>query len=128
MDEFRGVNQVKIKVADLIAKLKDNRDSHTKLYNDAMEGYYVDTEKKLRKKISDLKAQKIVASFSVSVPKDHTPDYDRLIKMLEMSTDTELVISSQDFNRYVLDEWISTEEKGMLRAMALSSSNSEMYR
>ena len=126
-DDFRGVDQVKILTSALISKLKENRDSHAQLFKDAMEGYFVETKKKLEKKLKELDNKTVIASFKVEVPKDHTKEYDRLIAMLEMSQDTELVISSHDFNRYVLDEWISADEKGMLVAMAMSSSNSGAY-
>lgn len=127
-DEYRGVNDVKIKRADLIAKLKENREKHTALYKDALEGYFVDTKKKLEKKIQALDKGETITSFSVSVPKDHTKDYDRLIEMLDMSQDEYLVISAHDFNMYVRDEWINDQEKTMLRAMALSSSNAGLYK
>lgn len=129
MDEdFRGVNEVRIKRSELIEKLKENRDKHTQLYKDALEGYFVKATEKLDKLKLQLNAKKPIKSISFDVPKDHTKDYDRLISMLEMSQDSELVITSRDFNMYVLDEWINDEEKSMLRAMALSSSNAGMYR
>lgn len=128
MNDFRGTNEVRIKRDELIEKLKENRDSHAQLYKDAMEGYFVDTEKKLTKKLAELKAGKVLSSISFSIPRDHTKEYDRLIKMLEMSQDVELVLSSHEFNQYVLDEWINDQEKTMLRAMALSSSNAGLYK
>lgn len=129
MDEdFRGINQVRIKTAELISKLKENRDTHQQTYKDALEGYFVKFNEKLEKVRKQVeKEKKPIASIKFEVPKDHTKEYDRLISMLEMSQDTELVISSTDYNRYVLDEWISEEEKNMLRGFALSSSNFANY-
>jgi hypothetical protein len=128
MDELRGTNSVRIKRSDLIAKLKENRDNHAQLYKDALEGYFVETKKKLEQKIKTLEKGETISSFSIAVPKDHTKDYDRLISMLEMSIDDELEITSHDFNNYVLDEWINEQEKMMLRGMALSSSNAGLYK
>lgn len=126
-NEVRGISEVKIKRADLVAKLTENRTAHTKIYKDAMEGYFVDAAKKLADKQKDIESGKPVSSFTMAVPKDHTPDYDRLIAMLEMSVDDELELSSVEFNRYVLDEWITDSEKNMLRSYALSSSNASTY-
>ncbi len=129
MDEdFRGVGSVRINRTELIDKLKENKEKHTQLYKDALEGYFVDTKKKLQAKIKSLDKGDVIVSFSVSVPKDHTKDYDRLIEMLEMSQDDELVITAHEFNMYVRDEWINDQEKSVLRAMALSSSNAGMYK
>lgn len=126
-NEFRGVRSVKVKTEDLLKILVENRDKHSQLYKDAMEGYFVETKAKLEKKLKDIEDKKSFSSFKVNVPRDHTEDYNRIIDMLTMSQDTELVIQSNEFNQYVRDEWISHEEKSMMRAMALSSSNSAAY-
>lgn len=49
----------------------------------------------------------------VSLPKpvDHTRDYGRVIKMLEMTADEILELELSDFNRYVLDEWEWAHDK-----------------
>lgn len=126
-NDLRGISEVKIKREDLIKKLKENRDAHAAIYKDALEGYFVDTAAKLITKQKEIENKKIITSIVISVPKDHTEDYDRLIAMLEMSVDTELELNNLDFNRYVLDEWISVAEKNMLRSYALSSSNASTY-
>lgn len=128
MDDLRGTNSVRIKRSDLVAKLKENREKHAQLFKDAMEGYFVDTRKKLESKLKDLDNKKVLSSVSFSVPTDHTSEYDDLIKMLEMSIDDELELSKHEFDNYVLDKWISHSEKTMLRAMALSSSNAGAYK
>jgi hypothetical protein len=121
------MNEVKVETAALLEVLKKNRAEHTQLYQDAVEGYKVDTEKKLQSAIEKVGKGQLLASIKLNVPKDHTKDYDRVIRMLEMSVEKELTLRSHEFEQYVLDEWISTEEKHMLRAMALSSSNASNY-
>ncbi len=36
---------------------------------------------------------------------DMTKEYDRVIKMLEMSVDTQIELSSSEFQNYVMDDW-----------------------
>lgn len=38
-------------------------------------------------------------------PEDHTVDYDRSIQMLEMSVESQIVISEEEFRNYVQDLW-----------------------
>jgi hypothetical protein len=128
MDNLRGLGEVKLKKSELINKLKENRSVHTQTYSDAMDGYFVSAKKELEKKIKSLDAKKVVSSFSVSVPKDHTKEYDKIIEMLEMSTDEYIELSAREFDMYVRDEWISENEKSMLRTYALSSANAASYK
>lgn len=121
------MNEVKVKTNDLLHVLRKNRDAHAQLYKDAVEGYKVETEKKLQAAIKKVADGQMMASIKLNVPKDHTKDYDRVIRMLEMSVESELTLRSHEFEQYVLDEWISLEEKHLLRSMALSSSNAGAY-
>jgi hypothetical protein len=36
---------------------------------------------------------------------NQTKDYDRVLKMLDMTTDEVVVLSEDDFAQYVMDEW-----------------------
>jgi hypothetical protein len=38
-------------------------------------------------------------------PQDHTIDYDRVIKMLEMSVDSLIELDEGAFDQYVMDNW-----------------------
>ncbi len=37
-------------------------------------------------------------------PVDYTPDYDSIISMLEMSTETEIELTQGEFDQYVMDK------------------------
>ncbi len=47
----------------------------------------------------------IKLGINLTVPVDHTKDYDRVIRMLTMSTADEITISESQFTQYVMDEW-----------------------
>lgn len=100
------MNEVTVKRVDLLKKVKENRDNHRSVFNDAQEVYRELMIKELDTMLSDAKAgRKIRRAVSMPEPEDHTRDYDRIIMMLEMSVDDEIELMAQDFARYVMDQW-----------------------
>lgn len=123
------MDEVKVEKATLLAKLKENRETHIQLYKDAMEGFFIDNIKRTEKLLEQLKANKIPKyGVNPNPPVNHESQYDEAIAMLEMSVDSQVKLSRHEFSQYVQDTWVSATEKNMMRAMALSSSNSAMYR
>lgn len=55
---------------------------------------------------------------------DHSESYERAIAMLEMSVEDEIVLTAQEFDQYVLDNWSFSQ---MLRT-SLSASGLEKYK
>lgn len=121
------MNDVTIKTDDLLAKLKENRDKHIQTYQDAVEGYQKISEEKLTKALKKVQSGEMISSVKLSVPRSHEEQYDEAIAMLEMSVDKETKLSRYEFNNYVLDSWVSSEEKKLLRSLALSSTNAAAY-
>lgn len=121
------MDEVTVNKAVLIAKLTTNKEAHTQLYKDALEGYFVEVQKKLQKELAKAKANKKIIGFSFTIPADHTKQYAEAITMLEMSVDKEITLTQREFKMYVLDDWISTHERSVLRGLAMSSSNAGNY-
>jgi hypothetical protein len=40
-----------------------------------------------------------------SPPEDHTRDYDRVLRMLDLSVDSNVVLESREFENLVMDNW-----------------------
>lgn len=100
------MDSVKVSRDELLSTLKKNRENHRKIFEEALEGYREEAIKELAEAINDAKAgKKIRRSLSLVEPMDQTKDYDRVIRMLEMSKDTIIEISEIDFAQYVLDDW-----------------------
>lgn len=121
------MDTVKVSKEELIKVLRTNRDSHKQIYKDAVEGFLVETGKKLESALKKVRERKTITSISFVRPIDHTKDYDRVISMLEMSVDKEISLKQYEYNQYVLDEWISEQERTLLRGYAMSSSNASNY-
>lgn len=103
------LRSVKIKKDKLLKIIKKNRNDHRDVFLEAQEGY--------RKLVIELLEQQIALArgkskgfnleriTSVTAPEDHTEDYDKAIKMLEMSEDKVIDLAYDSFTQLVMDDW-----------------------
>jgi len=97
---------VTVKKAELLAALVKNRDGHRADFIEAQTGFREAVIAELDKMLADARERKAIKLVvSLPTPEDHTKDYERVIRMLEMSTADEIQISEQQFSQYVLNEW-----------------------
>lgn len=100
------MKDVKIKKAKLLAELKKNRTQHRKIFEEAQKGFRAEVIKQLDERLAEARAgKKIDIHIRLQEPVDQTADYDRAIRMLEMSEDATILLSEADFACYVLDDW-----------------------
>lgn len=101
-----GMELVKVKKNELMKILLENRDEHRAIFLEALDGYHQAALKALRERIEDAKNNKKVSLlFALEQPQDQTKQYNRVIKMLEMSIDDEVKLTQQEFANYVMDDW-----------------------
>ena len=101
-----GMNIVTVKKSELLEALKKNRESHNASFLEARMGYRAEVVATLQAMLDDAKAGKEYRTqVHLEEPKDHTKEYDRIIRMLTMSVNEEIKISDTQFCQYVLDEW-----------------------
>jgi hypothetical protein len=97
---------VKIAKAELIKVLKINRDAHHSIFLEALDGYRKEVIKQLEKSLDDAKAgKKVRQTLELVEPMNQTKDYDRAIRMLEMSIESVVDITEHEFQCYVQDDW-----------------------
>ena len=100
------MHTVKVKRSELLATLKENRAKHRELFLAAQQGYRQDVITELDKMLKDAREGKNIRTvLSLPAPQDHTTDYDRAIRMLEMSVDDTVDIMAHEFDQYVMDNW-----------------------
>jgi hypothetical protein len=100
------MNTVKVKREELLTKVRTNRDAHRALFLKAQEGYRKLVIEELDRMLADARdGRPIQRSVTLTEPSNHVKDYDRVIAMLEMSVDDTITLDSQDFDRYVMDNW-----------------------
>lgn len=105
VDTF-GESKVTVKKGELLKAIRDNRTSHEADYKEAEEGYRSKSIAKLKAALRAAEeGEEIRSSTGLTAPTQHLKDYDRVIRMLEMSVAEEITISEQQFQQYVMDEW-----------------------
>lgn len=110
------MNKVRVKKAELLAILNKNKVEHGEIFRQAQEAYR-------QAAIKELEAQLALArtdgKFTLKrinemvLPSDYTDQYERAIKMLEMSIDDTIEISASEFANYVEDSWSWSREWGI---------------
>jgi hypothetical protein len=100
------MEKMKFDKEKLLVTLRENRASHRKIFLEACEGYLKKAIELLEQKLASArKGERISMHFSLQQPVDQTKEYDRAIRMLEMSTDTIVELEEHDFQQYVMDDW-----------------------
>lgn len=97
---------VTVATADLQRRVQANRDKHRALFEEALENYHKQAIKEFESRINRIRHGKEFDTYiRLPVPEDHTEDYDRVLDMLEMHTGSTIEISTEDFARFVRDDW-----------------------
>ena len=100
------MKDVKINKTKLLEALKANRETHRTIFLEAQEGFRTEAIKHLDQMLEDARnGKEIRQNIGLVEPRDQTADYDRAIRMLEMSEDDVIELSELDFECYVLDNW-----------------------
>lgn len=101
-----GESKITVLKCTLLAAIRANRETHRESFLRAQEGYRKAVITELDQMLADARQGRGVRrSVGLIEPQDHTPEYDRVIKMLEMSVADEVTISETQFAHYVQDEW-----------------------
>ena len=97
---------VKVNKLELLAIIKENRANHRQVFLEALEGYKKKCIELLEQHLANLRTGKVYhVSIALPEPQEHTKDYDRVIRMLELSVDDVVEIAQDQFAQYVMDDW-----------------------
>jgi len=89
-----------------IEEVSKNRDSHRAVFEEAVVGYRKQITAELERRIRDISKRRRVDHYiRLPEPEDHTDDYDRVLKMAEMSVRDTIDLSEDEFAQYVMDQW-----------------------
>ena len=104
--EFSDMQLMKMSRKALLVHLQDNREKHREVFLEAQKGYRVAVIEELDKMLHDARSgNEIKRQVTWPKPEDHTDEYDRSIRMLEMCVDDIIQISAEDFEQLVMDNW-----------------------
>lgn len=97
---------ITVNKAELIEKIKENRDRHREQFLVAQERYREKWIEILDKRLADARADKKIDQYiRLPEPEDHTRDYDTALAMLEWELGEEIELGHDDFQRYVENRW-----------------------
>jgi hypothetical protein len=100
------MQDVTVKRTELLEKLLENRRAHREVFEDALEGYRKMMIEHLEGLLEEARqGKRINHMIQLAQPMDQTGEYDQAIKMLEMSVDDEIELTSREFGCYVMDRW-----------------------
>lgn len=96
----------KVRKQDLIEALTANREGHRAKFLAAQDAYRKRVIEILDQRLADARAgRQIDLTFYLPVPEDHTADYDRELRMLEMEVEDTVSLDSRLFDQLVMDNW-----------------------
>ena len=100
------MQQITVNKDELIAIVKKNRVEHQKLYEEAVLGYHVEVCDKLEDALREASCgEKYTTNLNMSKPEHHIKDYDKIIGMLELSNESDIILLPHEYDQYVADEW-----------------------
>lgn len=100
------MQRVRLNKEEFISKVRQNRDQHRAVFERAVEGYRHRLIAELERRMADVrKGRRIDQYLALPEPEDHTDDYDRILTMAEMSIDSTIELSEDEFAMYVMDQW-----------------------
>jgi len=100
------MDSVRVKKAELLTKVKKNRDEHRDLFLKAQANFRlraIEEMDEMLKKARD--GSEVRLYVGLTAPSDHTADYDRAIDMLEMAQDDIIEVDQTTFAQLVRNEW-----------------------
>lgn len=111
------MKNMKFAVADLQSTITKNRETHRQIFLEAQDGYRKAMIAELDTRLNEARADKKISRVAfLPEPADHTRDYDRILTMLEMCSETHVELNEDEFGQYVMDDW------GWKRQFLLSNS------
>lgn len=100
------MHSINVNKDTLIGILKDNRKKHEELYDEAILGYHAEVREKLEDALRKASCgEEYITNLAMSQPQHQLKDYNRVIGMLELATETEIELTPNEYDQYVNDEW-----------------------
>lgn len=102
------MNSVKMNRKELLKIVKDNAKKHVADYNESVEDYKVAVIKVAKENLKKANTGDL-GSFKFrampQAPASYEDNYNRAIRMLELSVEDIIEVEEHIFNQLVLDEW-----------------------
>lgn len=100
------MQSVKVNKTDLLAKLRENRESHVNTFEQVLDDYRNEAIRLLEEHIERIRNGDVTkVNVVLPPPKNYEEEYDKAIAMVEWNIDHEIQLVEYEFQQYVLDNW-----------------------
>jgi hypothetical protein len=100
------MEKITVRVEALRVIVQDNRDAHRSIFERAVEKYRERMIEELERCLDDIKNRRtLTVRLGLPVPEDHTDDYDRVLRMLDLMVGDTVELTEADVAMYVQDDW-----------------------
>lgn len=100
------MDKMKFSITTIVEALERNREEHIQVVKEAEEGYRKKAIKVVEDILAQLKAGKAInTNTNLHRPESHVDDFDRAIRMLRLSTQSEIELDERQFDAYVRNQW-----------------------
>lgn len=102
------MKEINVSREELLKKVKENLEKHKKEYEEAVikrNTQVIDTLKSFIPDMEEYKGKEVPEHLNFPKPVSYAEEYEEVIEMLTMAKDDPILISKEEFNRYVLDKW-----------------------
>ena len=99
---------VTIEKSKLLAKLKENREEHKRIYEQALVNWEKAVKQNILAVIYEFNAKKhlnLSKITQLSKPVSYVTEYDDAIQLVEWTESDTITLEQREFNQYVLDKW-----------------------
>jgi len=116
------MDKVTVKKSELLSSLEANLGSHKEelieMLENRREKIRLDFDVQL-KHMNELPKYQPKENFHFQTPEDHTKDYEKAIRMAEMSVNNEIELTDRQFDQLVMDNWSWSIGNDMLKTQYL---------
>ena len=99
-------NKFKYSVGQLRLIIQENRNNHKAEYDEALKAYKAQLVTLLEKKLAAAKnGEDVSHQINLAKPREYLAQYDRALRMFELTTQEEVELDSESFAQLVMDEW-----------------------
>ena len=99
-----GTRTIKVKKADLIARIEENKATHIAAYAKAVEAYKKEALKQLVDLTKKVENGDLNIRLNLTTPVDNRKNYDKIIDMFNWEVEDIVELEQSEFNEYVQDE------------------------
>lgn len=103
------MQKIKIDKKKLLARLRENKTQHEKVFIETFNNYKIKARENLetfyKESPAKIAAGENVYYPSLTIPTSYSKEYETAIEILEFSVDKTVELTHEEFKQYVRDEW-----------------------